>query len=68
MVFFKSFIRVNFLSEETGEVARAVRALEIGRDRPVNCYSVLKRVTLIQDYSFELQIHFLILLLDHHLS
>jgi NTP pyrophosphatase (non-canonical NTP hydrolase) len=28
------FIRVNFLSEETGEVARAVRALEIGRDRP----------------------------------
>ncbi|MBL1231055.1 MazG-like family protein [Enterococcus sp. BWB1-3] len=28
------FIRVNFLSEETGEVAQAVRALEIGRDRP----------------------------------
>lgn len=28
------FIRVNFLSEETGEVARAVRAIEIGRDRP----------------------------------
>lgn len=29
-----SFIRVGFLAEETGEVARAVRALEIGRDRP----------------------------------
>lgn len=28
------FIRVNFLSEETGEVARAIRAIEIGRDRP----------------------------------
>ncbi|MTD39976.1 hypothetical protein GIX45_15445 [Erwinia sp. CPCC 100877] len=28
------FVRVGFLSEETGEVARAVRALEIGRDRP----------------------------------
>ncbi|SHE12504.1 MazG nucleotide pyrophosphohydrolase domain [Chlamydia abortus] len=28
------FIRVGFLIEETGEVARAVRALEIGRDRP----------------------------------
>ncbi len=28
------FIRMNFLSEETGEVARAVRSLEIGRDRP----------------------------------
>ncbi|MBO0421926.1 MazG nucleotide pyrophosphohydrolase domain-containing protein [Enterococcus plantarum] len=29
-----SFVRVGFLSEETGEVARAIRALEIGRDRP----------------------------------
>lgn len=28
------FIRVGFLMEETGEVARAVRAYEIGRDRP----------------------------------
>lgn len=28
------FIRANFLSEETGEVARAIRTLEIGRDRP----------------------------------
>lgn len=28
------FIRVNFLSEEVGEVARAIRTLEIGRDRP----------------------------------
>lgn len=28
------FIRVNFLTEETGEVSRAIRALEIGRDRP----------------------------------
>lgn len=28
------FIRVNFLTEETGEVSRAIRAIEIGRDRP----------------------------------
>src|SRR5690625_4697598 len=28
------FIRIGFLSEETGEVARAIRSLEIGRDRP----------------------------------
>ncbi len=27
------FIRIGFLSEETGEVARAIRTLEIGRDR-----------------------------------
>ncbi|WP_059105538.1 MazG nucleotide pyrophosphohydrolase domain-containing protein [Shouchella shacheensis] len=29
-----SFIRIGFLAEETGEVARAIRAIEIGRDRP----------------------------------
>ncbi|QQK81501.1 hypothetical protein HUG20_17335 [Salicibibacter cibi] len=29
-----SFIRNDFLAEETGEVARAIRAMEIGRDRP----------------------------------
>ena len=28
------FIRSNFLSEEVGEVCRAIRAIEIGRDRP----------------------------------
>ena len=28
------FIRIGFLAEETGEVARSIRALEIGRDRP----------------------------------
>ena len=28
------FIRVGFLMEEVGEVARVVRSLEIGRDRP----------------------------------
>jgi len=28
------FIRIGFLAEETGEVARAIRALEIGRNRP----------------------------------
>ena len=28
------FIRANFLTEEVGEVARAIRTLEIGRDRP----------------------------------
>ena len=27
------FVRIGFLAEETGEVARAIRALEIGRDR-----------------------------------
>ncbi|SUT96342.1 MazG nucleotide pyrophosphohydrolase domain-containing protein [Actinobacillus lignieresii] len=31
---YNPFIQVNFLSEEVGEVARAVRAIEIGRDRP----------------------------------
>ncbi|WP_124058963.1 MazG nucleotide pyrophosphohydrolase domain-containing protein [Vaginisenegalia massiliensis] len=31
---YNAFIRVNFISEEVGEVARAVRAIEIGRDRP----------------------------------
>lgn len=28
------FIRIGFLAEETGEVARAIREIEIGRDRP----------------------------------
>ncbi|WHY48716.1 MazG-like family protein [Lysinibacillus pakistanensis] len=28
------FTRIGFHAEETGEVARAIRALEIGRDRP----------------------------------
>lgn len=28
------FIRIGFLAEETGEVARAIRSLEIGRGRP----------------------------------
>ena len=28
------FTRIGFLAEETGEVARAIRAIEIGRDRP----------------------------------
>lgn len=28
------FIRMGFLMEETGEVARVIRSLEIGRDRP----------------------------------
>lgn len=28
------FIRLGFLTEEVGEVSRAVRAIEIGRDRP----------------------------------
>ncbi|WP_239255621.1 MazG-like family protein [Listeria ilorinensis] len=30
---FDIFKRIGFLTEETGEVARAIRALEIGRDR-----------------------------------
>jgi NTP pyrophosphatase (non-canonical NTP hydrolase) len=32
------FICIGFLAEETGEVARAIRALEIGRDRPDEGY------------------------------
>ncbi|WP_146553964.1 MazG nucleotide pyrophosphohydrolase domain-containing protein [Rummeliibacillus sp. SL167] len=28
------FVRIGFLVEEIGEVARAIRKLEIGRDRP----------------------------------
>ncbi|WP_017548187.1 MazG nucleotide pyrophosphohydrolase domain-containing protein [Salinicoccus carnicancri] len=31
------FVRIGFLAEETGEVARAIRAIEIGRDRPDEC-------------------------------
>ena len=31
---YNPFIRVTFLAEEVGEVSRAVRSLEIGRDRP----------------------------------
>jgi len=30
---YNSFIRLNFLTEEVGEVSRVVRAIEIGRDR-----------------------------------
>lgn len=29
-----AFVRVNFLTEEVGEVSKAIRTLEIGRDRP----------------------------------
>lgn len=31
---YSPFVHLNFLSEETGEMSRAIRALEIGRDRP----------------------------------
>lgn len=31
---YDAFIRSNFLSEEVGEVSRAIRTIEIGRDRP----------------------------------
>ncbi|MGT2906840.1 MazG nucleotide pyrophosphohydrolase domain-containing protein [Streptococcus dentiloxodontae] len=31
---YNSFIRSNFLTEEVGELAQAVRKYEIGRDRP----------------------------------
>ncbi|MGR9590041.1 MazG nucleotide pyrophosphohydrolase domain-containing protein [Bacillus thuringiensis] len=31
---YNAFIRLNFLTEEVGEVSRVVRAIEIGRDRP----------------------------------
>ncbi|MCD5003415.1 MazG-like family protein [Enterococcus saccharolyticus] len=31
---YNPFIRIGFLTEEVGEVSRAVRSLEIGRDRP----------------------------------
>ncbi|GMA47866.1 MazG nucleotide pyrophosphohydrolase domain-containing protein [Tetragenococcus muriaticus] len=31
---YQPFIRANFLSEEVGEVCRAIRTIEIGRDRP----------------------------------
>lgn len=47
-----SFIRVSFLSEETGEVARAVRALEIGRDRPDEEEKTTE--SLVQDLTEEL--------------
>lgn len=47
-----SFARVGFLAEETGEVARAVRALEIGRDRPDEDEKAPE--ALIQDLTEEL--------------
>ncbi|MGX7197547.1 MazG nucleotide pyrophosphohydrolase domain-containing protein [Enterococcus olivae] len=31
---YNPFIRANFLSEEVGEVCRAIRTIKIGRDRP----------------------------------
>ena len=31
---YSPFIRLNFLTEETGELSRAIRAIEIGRDHP----------------------------------
>ena len=31
---YSPFIRLNFLTEEVGELSRAVRAVEIGRDHP----------------------------------
>lgn len=31
---YEPFIRSNFLTEEVGEVCRAIRTIEIGRDRP----------------------------------
>jgi len=45
------FIRIGFLAEETGEVARAIRALEIGRDRPdeINDFFVNNRKALVEE-------------------
>jgi NTP pyrophosphatase (non-canonical NTP hydrolase) len=45
------FIRIGFLAEETGEVARAIRALEIGRDRPdeVNESFMKNREDLVEE-------------------
>ncbi|EEI20639.1 hypothetical protein B2D45_09045 [Lactobacillus hilgardii] len=31
---YSPFIRLNFLTEEVGELSRAIRAIEIGRDHP----------------------------------
>ncbi|KRL97232.1 MazG nucleotide pyrophosphohydrolase domain-containing protein [Liquorilactobacillus satsumensis] len=31
---YSPFVHANFLNEETGELARAIRAIEIGRDHP----------------------------------
>ncbi|WPQ68192.1 MazG nucleotide pyrophosphohydrolase domain-containing protein [Weissella paramesenteroides] len=31
---YSAFIRLNFLTEEVGELSRSIRALEIGRDHP----------------------------------
>ncbi|MFC6261264.1 MazG nucleotide pyrophosphohydrolase domain-containing protein [Levilactobacillus fujinensis] len=31
---YSPFVHLNFLTEETGEVSRAIRAIEIGRDHP----------------------------------
>ena len=39
------FPRIGFLAEETGEVARAIRAIEIGRDRPDEKHNPLKKIS-----------------------
>jgi len=31
---YSTFVHLNFMTEEVGEVSRAVRAIEIGRDHP----------------------------------
>lgn len=38
------FTRIGFLAEETGEVARAIRAIEIGRDRQMKKHNPLKKI------------------------
>lgn len=46
------FIRTNFLAEEIGEVARAIRSIEIGRDRPDEINKIEKE--LIENLKEEL--------------
>lgn len=38
------FIRSNFLTEEVGELAQAIRKIEIGRDRPDKKFPVKQSI------------------------
>lgn len=47
-----SFIRVNFLTEEVGEISKAIRTIEIGRDRPDE--AAISKVKQIENLKEEL--------------
>ena len=46
---YSPFIRLNFLTEEVGELSRAIRAMKIGRDHPGEPADVLDQVLIMAD-------------------